>query len=121
MDLTSAEMVRPKASDANLRSALAFSDVVTVEAESGIQSSDFTVARKGRQSIFAAFSLCCPDLVRDSKEKRPQNRHGVAWIELDKALKSRGLKPLRRRDRIGGSVRWGSKVAICNTYYVRQS
>ena len=107
-------MVRPRASDANLRAALVFSDVVTVAAEPGISSdgAKLTVTRQGRQSIFAAFSACFPNLARDSKEKRPENRLGVAAIELNKALKAQGLRPIRRRDRVGDSVRWRCKVRI---------
>ena len=92
--------------------ALVFSDIVTAAAgpEIPYDGTVLLVARKGRQSIFTAFSQCLPHLARDSKEKRPRNRHGVSLVELNKALKSEGLKPVRRRDRVDGGVRWCSKV-----------
>lgn len=107
-------MVRPRASENNVRIALAFADIVTMQTKPGLSNDNSTVlvARKGRQSIFAAFSACLPDLARDSREKRPKNRHGVALMELNKALQSMGLKSVRKRDRIDGGIRWRSKVRI---------
>jgi hypothetical protein len=105
-------MVRPRASDNNVRIALAFADIVTVQTKPGLPNGSPTVlvARKGRQSIFAAFAACLPELARDSQEKRPKNRHGVALMEFNKALQSIGLKSVRKRDRIDGGIRWRSKV-----------
>ena len=111
---TGTAMVRPRASDANIRIALVFADIVTVQTRPGTPSDSSTVlvARKGRQSIFAAFSACLPDLARDSREKRPKNRQGVALMEINKALQTAGLKSVRKRDRIDGGVRWRSKASL---------
>ena len=106
-------MVRPRASENNVRVALAFADIVTVSTRPGIDTNEglsVPVARKGGRSIFAAFSVCLPELARDSREKRPKNRHGVAMMEMNKALQAAGLKSVRKRDRIEGGVRWRSKV-----------
>ena len=103
-------MVRPRATEKNLTIALAFANMVTVQSKPGVRSNQLLVARKGRQSIFAVFAACLPDLVRESHEKRPKNRHGVALIEFNKALQSAGFKSVRKRDRIDGHVRWRSKV-----------
>jgi hypothetical protein len=107
-------MVRPRASEQNIRIALAFADAVTVQTKPGMSKdlSTILVARKGRQSIHAAFAACFPDLARDSKEKRPKNRQGVAVMEMNKALQAAGLKSVRKRDRVEGGVRWRSKVHI---------
>jgi hypothetical protein len=105
-------MVRPRASEQNTQIALAFADVVMVQMRPGMASDANTVlvARKGRQSIHAAFAACFPNLARDSHDKRPSNRQGVAVVELNKALKAAGLRSLRMRDRIDGGVRWHTKV-----------
>lgn len=105
-------MVRPRASDNNLRVALAFADIVTVRIPQ-IQShnpSTVLVAREGGQSIFMAFQACLPALARDAHEKRPKNRRGVAVLELNKALKATGMKALRTKDRTEGGIKWRSKV-----------
>ncbi len=107
-------MVRPRASEANIRIALAFADIVTVQTRPGAPNDPnaVLVARKGRQSIFAAFSTILSGLARDSRAKRPKNRRGVALMELNKALKAAGLKSVRKRDRIDGGVRWRSKASL---------
>jgi hypothetical protein len=107
-------MVRPRASESNIRIALVFAEIVTVQTRPGAPNDPSTVlvARKGRQSIFAAFAACLPGLARDSREKRPKNRHGVALMELNKALQTAGLKSVRKRDRIDGGVRWRSKASL---------
>ncbi len=105
-------MVRPRASEENIRIALAFADTVMVQAKPGMihDGNAVLVARKGHQSIHAAFAACFPDLVRDSHEKRPKNRQGVAMVELNKALQAAGLRVVRKRNRIDGGIRWRSKV-----------
>ena len=82
-------MVRPRASQHNLSVALAFGKTVIVQIESfDSQRSDSTVhvSCNGSRAIFAAFAACFPDLVRDSRDKQPKNRQGVAAIELNKSL-----------------------------------
>ena len=105
-------MVRPRASVDNLRVAIAFAGIITRQANQSIFQgcSKMQVERKGGRSIFAAFAELFPDIVRQSSEKRPKNRRGVALAEFNKALQSIGFTPLRRRERINGSVQWGSKV-----------
>jgi hypothetical protein len=74
------------------------------------------VARKGRQSIHAVFAACLPQLARDSIEKSPKNRQGVAAMELNKALQMAGLRSVRKRDRaMDGGVRWRSKVKFSHS------
>jgi hypothetical protein len=105
-------MVRPRGSENNVRVAVAFAEIVMIRTAPGVPPDPSTVliARKGRQSVFAVFAACFPELVRDSRERRPKNRHGVAVLELNKALQSKGLKSLRKRDRSEGGVRWRAKV-----------
>jgi hypothetical protein len=105
-------MVRPRASEHNVQIALTFADAVMVQTKPGMVSDVNTVmvARKGHQSIHTAFAACFPDLSRDSREKRPKNRQGVAVMELNKALQAAGLKSVRKRDRIDGGIRWRTKV-----------
>ena len=110
-------MVRPRASEQNIRTALAFAETVMVQTSAdptnAHDGSILLVARKGRRSIHAAFAACLPQLARDSLEKRPNNRHGVAVMELNKAMQAAGLRSVRKRDRrIDGGVRWRSKVRI---------
>ena len=101
--------------------AVAFSDIVTVATgpEVPCDGSVLLVSRKGRQSIFSALSQCLPHTTRDSKEKRPRNRHGVSLVELNKVLKSHGLLPVERKDRINGKTRWISKVWCKFAYFLR--
>jgi hypothetical protein len=98
-------MVRPKASRENIRIAIEFADIVTFHARSETLENERTamVARKGRYSIFAAFSTCLPELAREAHEKHPRNRSGVALVELNKALVMAGLHAKRIRDRKGGT------------------
>jgi hypothetical protein len=105
-------MVRPRASEQNIGTALAFADVVTMQIQPGTanDSSTLLVARKGQQSIYAAFAACFPELARESHDKKPKNRHGVAVMELNKALHACGLRSVRKRDRTDGGIRWRSKV-----------
>ena len=107
-------MVRPRASEENIGLAVAFADVVIVKTVSWPFKSESTVlvARKGRQSVFAALASCFPDLVRDSGDKRPKNRNAVSQMELNKALQSAGLKSMRKRDRAEGGVRWRCMVFL---------
>ena len=92
--------------------ALAFADIVTVATEREVpyDGTALLVARKGPHSIFAALSQCFPHITRDSKEKRPKNRHGVSFVELNKALRIEGLLPVRRRGTIHGGIQWSIKV-----------
>jgi hypothetical protein len=105
-------MVRPRASDGNVRIALAFADIVTIQTKPGICKVKFSipVARKGRQSVFAAFAACFPNLARDANEKNPKNRRGVSLIEFNKAMQSMGLISVRKRDKVDGHIRWSTKV-----------
>ena len=108
-------MVRPRASEQNVRIALAFADTVMMQTSPGTttDANILPVARKGRQSIHAVFAACVPQLTRDSSEKCPKNRHGVAAMELNKALQAAGLRSVRKRNRaIDGSVQWRSKVRL---------
>ena len=79
-------MVRPKASDQNLKVAIAFGKMVAIQMSSTSNENFLPISCNGRRSIISAFSSCLPNLYRDSRDKRPKNRHGVAAIELNKAL-----------------------------------
>ncbi len=131
------KMVRPRASQQNLNIALAFSKTVLVQMESfeAHKSEDIVhVSCNGQRGVFAAFSVCFPDLVRDSRDKRPQNRQGVAAIEMNKSmqvhelvfgpisfwkypltvyLQASGFTPVRKQERIDGAdgPRWRPKVS----------
>ena len=106
------QMVRPRASENNVRAAIAFADIVVKQTVPGHikDASTVLVARKGKYSVFSMFAACFPQLVRDARDKRPQNRRGIAVLELNKALHSLGLKSLRKRNRSEEGVRWSSKV-----------
>ncbi len=104
-------MVRPRASEQNVRIALAFTDIVMIQTRPGTKDTEnlMLVAWKGRPSIHAAFKECLPQLTRDSSERSPTNRHGVTVMELNKALKAAGLRSIRRKNRLmDGS--WRSEV-----------
>ena len=104
-------MVRPKASEANLQAAVSFVDLLIVrELSDGSSLGMARVHRKGSHSLFAAFRAFVPELVRRSRDKNPENRQGVSIIELNKALKSSGLKCNRKRDRTEDGVKWLYKV-----------
>ena len=105
-------MVRPRASEQNIRIALEFADVMMIRTTVTDEYMPL-VALKGRQSIHAAFAACLPQLTRNSNEKSPKNRHGVAVMELNKALKAAGLKIFRRKIKIING-RWRSKVRWFN-------
>ena len=84
-------MVRPRVSEHNLSIALSFSRVLMfdITAENAKSSSlmNGEIASKGKRSVFATFTAYFPDLVRNSQERKPENRQGVSCIELNKAIK----------------------------------
>jgi hypothetical protein len=93
-------MVRPRASDDNLRLAVAFAQSMIIEFDSyGIMTEPAPVFCYGGRSSFAAFAEFFPELARDALDKCPMNRHGVTVVELNKALKSVGFMPMRMQDR----------------------
>jgi hypothetical protein len=93
-------MGRPRASQQNIRTALAFAEIVIVRTKLAKRNNQnkVLVARKGRRSIYAAFAACFPDLARDSHDKKPMNRQGVSMVELNKALQEAGLRSVRRKN-----------------------
>ena len=104
-------MVRPKASEVNLRIALSFVDMLIVREKVGAADTNASrVARKGPRSPFAAFRACFPDLARNSQDRYPKNRQAVSNVELNKAMKSTGLRSIRKRDMTEEGVRWLYKV-----------
>ena len=103
-------MVRPKGSERNLKVALAFADMVTMKVAVPDGGKGVLVPRKGPRSIYNAFCICVPDLVREMHETRPRNRRAVSHLEMNKALAASGLKCIRKRDRSNGETRWCAKV-----------
>ena len=131
-------MVRPRASPQNLSIALEFGKMIIVRMEgSDVHKHENIVhiSCNGNRAIFAAFAASFPDLVRDSRDKQPRNRQGVAAIELNKALQVvifafeivslallsdistlspqvAGLKAVRKQEKVDGidGARWRPKV-----------
>ena len=79
-------------------------------------SGDVMVSRKGSRSLFQAFCVSVPELVRDAHDKRPKNRQAVSQMEMNKALAASGLKSIRKRDRSTGGTRWCSKVGVFKNF-----
>jgi hypothetical protein len=106
-------MVRPKASRENIRTSIVFADMVTfnVRQDSSDEPSGL-VPHTGKYSIYSAFSLCFPELARDSQDKSPKNRRGVALVELNKALNLAGLQIERIKERKGDSGNRHTQVFI---------
>ncbi len=95
-------MVRPKASEENLKVALGFANAVTTSC-SNVNDKGRNVNCKGSASIFAALSQCLPLLVRCSKPTDPKDRHAMSEMELNKYLAHNGYTRLRCRSRIPGT------------------
>ncbi len=58
-----------------------------LEAEAPIKD-DEAIPHIGCRSLFPLFAACLPHLARNSVDKRPKNRNGVSFIELNKYLKA---------------------------------
>jgi hypothetical protein len=97
-------MVRPRASNCNLEIAIAFSKVLAVEAEGGINFDRLTwVFCQGERSLYAAFAAGLPELARlGDFSPHPFNRRGVTVVELNKALHSSGMHDIRTQKRPKG-------------------
>ena len=94
--------MRPKASEENLRKALAIAEIVTtVSLNNEILK---FVERRGPASIFRLISKCFPAIVRDNTKTAEQNRHTFSEIELNKYLAKHGFVSTRYRNRIKGTV-----------------
>jgi hypothetical protein len=93
-------MVRPKASEANLGAAIAFSFVIAKHVPEGqnLGPTEFPVFWKGRRSIHSLFAVFLPDLSRELHEKSPRNRAAVSVLELNKALQARGFHTTRKQE-----------------------
>ena len=82
-------MVRPRASDHNLRIAAAFSQVLMLETDPCKPiKDDESIAQIGCRSLFPVFATCLPHLARIARDKRPKFRNGVSYIELNKYLQA---------------------------------
>jgi hypothetical protein len=113
-------MVRPKASEANLRVALSFAHILIArEKLDDTEEQTSRVLRKGPRSLFAAFRACFPDLARYSRQRFPKNRQAVSMIELNKGLCCIGLTSRRKRERTEDGVRKLHKVFISFRRYSR--
>jgi hypothetical protein len=98
-------MVRPKASEENLKIALGFANTVTTSC-SDVKAKGNYVNCRGSFSIFAALSHCFPKLVKCSTVTDPKDRQSISDIELYKYLAHNGYASKRFRSRIPGSHRW---------------
>jgi hypothetical protein len=81
-------MPRPRASQHNLRVALAFSKTVVIMGKRPLSSRGghiIHVPCRGSQGVFAAFAACFPELTR-AHGTSLQNNKGVAEIELKKIM-----------------------------------
>jgi hypothetical protein len=106
-------MVRPRASEANLRAALSFADILIARKTMGDAIPKASrVPLKGPRSIYAAFRECFPELVRNSRDRFPKNRQAVSMIELNKMLFRSGLKSLRKIERTDSGIVLLNKVSL---------
>ncbi len=80
-------MVRPRASESNLRACAAFGKAITICVDAKDWIADMApIPCSGSKSIFAALCECLPDLVRAANDKQPKNRKGVTEIEFNKSI-----------------------------------
>ncbi len=80
-------MVRPRASECNLRASVAFGKAITICLDAKDWTPDMApIPCSGPKSIFAALCECLPELARSAQDKRPNNRKGVTEIELNKSI-----------------------------------
>jgi hypothetical protein len=108
-------MVRPKASEENLKIALGFAKSITLSC-SDVKNSGYVVRCKGSASLFSALSLCLPKLVRGSVVNGAEGRESISEIEFNKYLAQNSFTKLRCRNRIPGTrnkwdkeyLRWNS-------------
>ncbi len=104
-------MGRPKASDPNLRAAMAFAEVVISREQFQMSNArDVRIHRRGPSSIFAVFRACLPELARDSREKFPSNRDGVSMVEFNKSMKNAGFRSFRKKVETIHGIKWVRKV-----------
>jgi hypothetical protein len=96
--------MRPKASQQNLQIAAAFANAVTIQdCDTKHFNTLALVNCKGSCSIFAALSVCIPDIVRWPEKHDLFGTAGVSEIELNKFLARSGYTSVRHRNRIKGT------------------
>jgi hypothetical protein len=113
-------MVRPKASEENLKIAFEFATSITSNILD--MKNEFSqVECKGLNSIFAALRFCLPMLVRRGQSRVAAGEDGMAKarefternkmteIELNKYLSKNGFIKWRCRYRIRGTHSWGKE------------
>jgi hypothetical protein len=90
-------MVRPRASDRNMKVATAFGGILVISMDRyDFNSSEDLIPLIGRRSIHNLLNACLPSMTRDIRDKSPPNRAGVTVVELNKALHGSGFKFVRR-------------------------
>jgi hypothetical protein len=81
-------MPRPRASQHNLRVALAFSKTIVAVADRSVSSEEGDIVHvpcRGSYGVFSAFAACFPELARVHGTTQ-LNSKGVAEIELNKMM-----------------------------------
>jgi hypothetical protein len=106
-------MVRPKASEKNLKIAADFADAITTRIpKNDEKKQNMQVTCKGSNSIFAALRFCLPKITRHPNEAVLLHRNGVSEIELNKYLIKNGYESSRHRRRIYGTNRWCKGILL---------
>jgi hypothetical protein len=98
-------MVRFKGSERNKQIAVLFSNTVSVSGE----ASETNIPCVGPQSLFTAFSKCFPLLARDVKSSATVYADAVSMIEMNKSLLIAGYCIFRKRERIPGNCKRGTR------------
>jgi hypothetical protein len=106
-------MVRPKASQENLKIAATFAEAVTVtfpEKAGKSMPACLPVDCKGSRSIFSALVEAIPDIVRQSSDSNSIHST-VSEVEFNKFIARLGYTSFRYRHRIRGTVdKWSKGV-----------
>ena len=91
-------MGRPKASQSNLRIAEAFVNAVTLPGAKPFSdtASKGEARRVSVDALFQVLTKCIPSIIRETSERYPMNRNGVASAELRKHLIRLGGYVIRR-------------------------
>lgn len=103
--------MRAKGSSDNLMIGLEFANAITIYQDYEKASCNgVAVNCKGKNSVFAALSVCLPDLVR-IEDTRKALRGAISETELCKFLIRSGYVPYRQRSRVKGTKdKWNKTV-----------
>ena len=101
----SVSRMRFKGSERNKQIAVLFSNTVSVSGE----ASEANIPCVGPQSLFSIFSRIFPLLARDPKSSATVHADAVSMIEMNKSLLVAGYCIFRKRERIPGACKRGTR------------